>query len=75
MKEKQEYESSLEMVNSIESKKNELLAEFDKISEQDKKNIETILPSSLDFVKLISQIDRVAANYGITIDKDYLKGN
>lgn len=69
MKEKQKYENSLEMINSIESKKNKLLAEFDKISEQDKKNIETILPSSLDFVKLISQIDRVAANYGIIIDK------
>jgi len=27
------------------------------------------LPNSLDFTKLISQIDAVAANYGISIDK------
>ncbi len=69
MAEKQKYESYLETLGSIESKKNELLTEFNKISVEDKKDIETILPNSLDFVKLMSQIDSVAAKYGILIDK------
>ena len=69
--EKQKYNNSLEMVGNIENKKNELLTKFNNISAADKKDIETILPSSLDFVRLVSQIDAVAANYGISIDKVY----
>ena len=69
MEEKQKYENTLEVVNNIENKKNELLTEFNKISTQDRKNIETILPSSLNFVKLVAQIDKVAMGYGIIVDK------
>lgn len=64
---KQKYEDSLEKVSNIEAKKNELLDQFNAISESDKENIETILPDSFDFVRLISQIDNVAAKYGIYI--------
>lgn len=67
--EKQKYNDSLEMVSNIESKKNELLAKFDSIPEEDKKEINTILPTSFDFVRLISQIDAVAARNGMSIDK------
>lgn len=67
--EKQEYKTSLETVNNIENKKNELLTRFNNISPEDKKDIETILPNSLNFVRLVSQIDSVAANYNISIDK------
>ncbi len=66
---KQKYADSLEMVNNIESKKEDLLKKFNAISDDDKKNIDTVLPSSLNFVRLISQIDAVAANYGISIDR------
>lgn len=69
LEEKQKYENTLEMVNNIENKKSELLTEFNKIPAQDKKNIETILPSSMDFVKLVAQIDKVAMGYDITVDK------
>ena len=69
MEEKQKYSDYVEMTGNIENKKDELLTRFNNISEEDKKNIETILPDSLDFVRLISQIDAVAANYGISIDK------
>ena len=73
MDEKQKYENTLDMVNNIEIKKKELLTEFNNISDEDKKNIDTILPSSLNFVKLISDIDAVAATHGIAIDKISLK--
>jgi hypothetical protein len=64
---KQKNEASLEMVNNIENKKNELLTKLNEIPDADKKNVETVLPSSLDFVKLISNIDAVASKYGISI--------
>lgn len=65
---KQTHERTLEMVNTIENKKNELLIKFEAIPEEEKKDIETILPDSFDFVKLISQIDAVAASHGISIE-------
>ena len=69
MGERQKYETSLEMVNNIENKKNELLTEFNKISTEDKKDIDTVLPNSLNFVRLVSQISSVASKYNIVIDK------
>jgi len=67
--EKNRYENSLAMVENIENKKNELLTKFNNIPADSKKDIETILPDSLNFIGLISQIDAVAAKYGLSIDK------
>jgi len=66
---KQTYTDSLEIVSNIEAKKAELATKFDQIPAADKKEIETILPSSLNFVKLVSDIDAVASGYGISINK------
>src|SRR3989338_9064889 len=66
---KQEYANALNTISNIEDKKNELLTEFNNISEAKKTDINIVLPSSLDFVRLISQIDTVAASHGISIDK------
>jgi Tfp pilus assembly protein PilO len=71
---KQEYETSLAMVKNIENVKNELSTKFNGISANDKKNIDIVLPNSLDFVRLISQIDAVAAGYGISIGGISSKG-
>jgi Tfp pilus assembly protein PilO len=46
-----------------------LLTKFNQIPVADKKSIDTVLPNSLDFVKLISQIDSVAGSQGIMLDK------
>ncbi|OHB15292.1 MAG: hypothetical protein A2431_01550 [Candidatus Zambryskibacteria bacterium RIFOXYC1_FULL_39_10] len=69
MTEKEKQESTLVMMTEIEAKKNELLTKYNKISSEDKKYIETVLPDSLDFVKLISQIDAVGSKYGLSVDK------
>lgn len=69
MAEKEKYESTIETVSNIENKKNELLTQFNGISEEDKGSINTVLPTSFDFVRLISQIDAVASRNGISIDK------
>jgi Tfp pilus assembly protein PilO len=66
---KQKYLSSLETVNNIENKKDELLTKFNEIPAADRKEIEAVLPSSLNFVALVSQIDAIAASHGISIDK------
>jgi len=67
--EQSKYEKSLEMTASIENKKNELLAEFNKISASDRKSIETFLPDSLNFVRLAYEVDAVASKYAISIDR------
>ncbi|MEK7635329.1 MAG: type 4a pilus biogenesis protein PilO [Patescibacteria group bacterium] len=67
MDKKQQYNDSLETINNIENTKKELLTKFNNISVEEKKEIDTLLPSSFDFVRLVSQIDAVAANHGISI--------
>ncbi len=66
--EKNKYEEALETVRNIENRKNELLRQYNNISEQDKKRIESVLPNSLDLIKLVSEIDSVASRYGISIN-------
>jgi len=67
MDKKQQYEQTLQTVSNIENTKQALLTKFNKISDADKQNINTILPNSFNFTKLISQIDTVAESYGIAI--------
>lgn len=65
--EKNKYEESLALVADIESKKNALIQEYENIGESDKIKISTVLPDSLNFVRLISQISEVGASDGILI--------
>lgn len=67
LEQREKYLASLETVSNIENKKEELLTELNAIPEIDRESVETILPDSLNFVKLISQIDAVASRYGISI--------
>jgi len=67
MDERTKQEEYLEKISKIEIKKNELLTQYNNIPVDDKKYIETILPNSFDFVRLISQIDGVGSKYGISI--------
>ncbi len=66
---KSEYSGFIDTVSKIETKKNELQTQFNQISEEDKRDINTVLPTSLDYVKFVSEIDNVAKKYGIIIDK------
>ncbi len=68
MEENKKYEESIEAVKQIENKTTELLTQVKNIEPEVKNKIETILPNSLDFVRLISQIDNVASNYGVRIN-------
>jgi Tfp pilus assembly protein PilO len=67
--EQDKYQHYLDAVTNIENRKNQLLEEFSRISEADRKNIDTILPNNLDFVKLTAQIDAVGAKNGVQINR------
>jgi|SRR3989344_4660564 len=67
--EEQKYEEAITTVQNIENRKNELLTQFNQVSATDRKKIETLLPDSLDFVRLTSDIDAIGSKYGIAIDK------
>ena len=66
---KSQYSEFLDTISKIEVKKNELQNQFNQISEEDRKDVNTVLPTSLDYVKLVAEIDNVAKRYGIIIDK------
>lgn len=66
---KSQYGEFIDTISQIESKKNELQNQFNQISEDDRRDINTVLPTSLNYVKLVSEIDNVAKKYGIIIDK------
>ena len=67
LSQKTSYMNSLNAIDNIQNKKSELLNQFNQISDADKENLNTILPNSFDFVKLVSEIDAVAASHGISI--------
>jgi len=64
----QDYRHFLATIGDIETKKGELLTKYNNIPQEYRQTINTVLPDSLDFVRLVSQIDSVAAGYGISID-------
>ncbi len=66
---KSQYGEFLETISKIEVKKNDLQNQFNQISEEDRRDVNTVLPTSLNYVKLVSEIDNVAKKYGIIIDK------
>lgn len=67
MDQRQKYEGYLQMVANIEKRKDELMTQLENLPAGDRKNIDTVLPSSMDFVKLVSDIDSVGSKYGIKI--------
>lgn len=67
--EKQRYEDTLEQVRNIEQKKNELVAEYNQITKQEISAINSMIPTSENFVKLVADIDAAAAKSGFHITK------
>ncbi len=69
LSEKGAYEEMLAKAQEIEDRKNALLSEFNQISASDVKKVETLIPSSLNFVKLVADIDAAASRQGISINR------
>lgn len=69
MGEKEKYDEYLAMAMNVDAKTSQLLTKFNQITPEEKKNIDTVLPDSYNFVRLVSQIDNIAGQYGIKIDR------
>ncbi len=67
MDEKSAYAEMVSRATEIETRKNTLLADFNRVSGADTTKIETLIPSSLNFVKLVADIDAVASRHGISL--------
>ncbi len=65
---KSKLNQTIDSIQQIEQKKNELLARFNEISNVDRKRIESLIPDNFNYVKLVSEIDAVGSRYGISID-------
>ncbi len=67
--EKSAREASLETINQIEEKKQQLAAQFSALSDKNKQDIDTILPDSFDFVRLTADVEAIGKKYGIVIQR------
>lgn len=68
MDQKAVYQEAIAAATEIEEKKNTLLADFNRISAADIDRVETLIPNSLNFVKLVADIDTVASRHGISVN-------
>lgn len=66
---KDEYQSALDKINSIEELKKNLTDKINGLSDQEKKNLQIILPDAPGTTALIADIDAKASKHGISIDK------
>lgn len=66
--EKQKLDQAVESIKKIEQKKIELLARYNEISNADRKRIESLIPDNFNYVRLVSEIDALGSQYGISID-------
>lgn len=57
----------LDIANKLDSRKNELNDKFNQISQEDKGELEKLLPDTVDNVRLIIDINNIAEKFGIVI--------
>ncbi len=62
-----ENNKTLEIANKLKSKKDELSAKYNQISQEEKGQLEKLLPDTVDNVRLIIDINNIANQFGIVI--------
>jgi Tfp pilus assembly protein PilO len=67
--EKQDYTDALGRTREIELARSNLLQKLNNLSENDKEKIAKILPDHIDAVRLIIDIENIAAKYGMSLSK------
>lgn len=66
---KDEYQNTLDKLNQIEDIKKNLTDKINGLSDQEKKNLQVLLPDGPETTKLVADIDGKASKHGISIDK------
>lgn len=72
--EKQEYERALDTASQIEVVRENLLTKFNSLKPEDKDKILKLLPDHVDSVRLIIDINNIAAQYGMSLTKISISG-
>lgn len=62
-----ENEKTLDLAKELREKREELRDRFNQISEEEKRELEKLLPDTVDNVRLIIDINNIAEEYGIVI--------
>ena len=62
-----ENKKILDIANKLESKKEELNSKFNQISQEEKVELEKLLPDTVDNVRLIIDMNNIAEKFGIII--------
>lgn len=65
--EKQAYDDVLDKARDLQAKRDELRDRYNSITEADKTRLEQLLPDTLDNVRLVLDIDRIASRHGLRI--------
>lgn len=61
------YKQEIEKINTLESRKNELLAKLNQIPLEDRDRVSSFLPSADEVVRLVSNLDALALKQGIDL--------
>lgn len=62
-----EYQKLLDQSKSLVAEENKLRAAYNALPQDDVKRLEKLLPSAIDNVRLIIDIDNIASKYGIQV--------
>lgn len=65
--ENSEYDGALNNSKQIQEYRDKLLDQYNSLTKSDLERLEKVLPSGVDNVRLVMEIDRVAARYGMTL--------
>ncbi|HEY0980280.1 MAG TPA: hypothetical protein VGE18_02635 [Candidatus Paceibacterota bacterium] len=60
------YDTSLETAEQLQSSREELIAKYNSISKTDLDGVKTLLPDSVDNIRLIIQLDSLATKNGLS---------
>lgn len=62
-----QYENALDKATKLDYRKNELQEDLTLINEADRTRLEKMLPSTVDSVRLIIELEGIAARYGLSL--------
>lgn len=65
--EKVKYESALEKTREIEEVRNGLLTKYNSVTDADRQKLTRMLPSNIDSIRLIIDVNNVASAYGMSL--------
>ncbi len=72
--EKNNYESVLEQAKSVSVKRDQILASYNAISENDLARLGKIVPTNFNSVSFASHLNTIASKYGVVIDQVQIVG-